>query len=61
LPDSIEAVILEIFENAESLTNSTVWGIVIDLREEQEENAFDSMRLNSESVSNENNESALQN
>jgi hypothetical protein len=24
LPDSIEAVILEIFENAESLTNSTV-------------------------------------
>jgi hypothetical protein len=34
---------------------------VIDLREEQESNAFDSMRVNSESVSNEIDESALQN
>jgi hypothetical protein len=33
---------------------------VIDLREEQESNAFDSMRVNSESVSNEMDESELQ-
>jgi hypothetical protein len=33
---------------------------VIDLREEQNENAFDSMRVNSESVSNEIDESELQ-
>jgi hypothetical protein len=33
---------------------------VIDLREEQEENAFDSMRVNSESVSNEIDESDSQ-
>jgi hypothetical protein len=33
---------------------------VIDLREEQNENAFDSMRVNSESVSNEIDESDLQ-
>jgi hypothetical protein len=33
---------------------------VIDLREEQRENAFDSMRVNSESVSNEIDESELQ-
>jgi hypothetical protein len=33
---------------------------VIDLREEQEENAFDSMRVNSEFVSNEIDESELQ-
>jgi hypothetical protein len=33
---------------------------VIDLREEQGENAFDSMRVNSESVSNEIDESELQ-
>jgi hypothetical protein len=33
---------------------------VIDLREEQEENAFDLMRINSESVSNEIDESGLQ-
>jgi hypothetical protein len=34
---------------------------VIDLREEQKENAFDSMRVNSESISNEIDESELQN
>jgi hypothetical protein len=34
---------------------------VIDLREEQESNAFDPMRVNSESVSNEIDESNLQN
>jgi hypothetical protein len=33
---------------------------VIDLREEQEQNAFDLMRVNSESVSNEIDESDLQ-
>jgi hypothetical protein len=33
---------------------------VIDLREEQEEKAFDSMRVNSESVSNEIDERDLQ-
>jgi hypothetical protein len=33
---------------------------VIDLREEQSENALDSMRVNSESVSNEIDESDLQ-
>jgi hypothetical protein len=33
---------------------------VIDLREEQDENAFDSMRVNSESVSNEIGENELQ-
>jgi hypothetical protein len=33
---------------------------VIDLREEQPSNAFDSMRVNSESVSNEIDESDLQ-
>jgi hypothetical protein len=33
---------------------------VIDLREEQELNAFDSMRVNSESVSNKIDESELQ-
>jgi hypothetical protein len=33
---------------------------VIELREEQEENAFDSMRVNSESVSNEIDESDSQ-
>jgi hypothetical protein len=33
---------------------------VIDLTEEQHENAFDSMRANSESVSNETDESDLQ-
>jgi hypothetical protein len=33
---------------------------VIDLREEHEKNAFDSMRVNSESVSNEINESDMQ-
>jgi hypothetical protein len=33
---------------------------VIDLREEQEENEFDSMRVNSESVSNEIDESDVQ-
>jgi hypothetical protein len=33
---------------------------VTDLREEQDENAFDSMRSNSESVSNEIGESELQ-
>jgi hypothetical protein len=33
---------------------------VIDLREEQESNAFDSIRVNSESVSNEIDESDLQ-
>jgi hypothetical protein len=33
---------------------------VIDLREEQNENAFDSMRVNSESLSNEIDESDLQ-
>jgi hypothetical protein len=33
---------------------------VIDLREEQEENAHDSMRVNSESVSNDIDESELQ-
>jgi hypothetical protein len=33
---------------------------VIDLREEQSENALDSMRVNSESVSNEIDESELQ-
>jgi hypothetical protein len=33
---------------------------VIDLREEQHENAFDSMRVNSESVSNEIDESETQ-
>jgi hypothetical protein len=33
---------------------------VIDLREEQKENASDSMRVNSESVSNETDESDLQ-
>jgi hypothetical protein len=33
---------------------------VIDLREEQKENAFDSMRVNSEFVSNEIDESDLQ-
>jgi hypothetical protein len=33
---------------------------VIDVREEQKENAFDSMRVNSESVSNEIDESELQ-
>jgi hypothetical protein len=34
---------------------------VIDLREEQYRNAFDSMRVNSESVSNEIDESDVQN
>jgi hypothetical protein len=33
---------------------------VIDLREEQDENAFDSMLVNSESISNEIDESELQ-
>jgi hypothetical protein len=33
---------------------------VIDLREEHEKNAFDSMRVNSESVSNEMDESECQ-
>jgi hypothetical protein len=33
---------------------------VIDLREEQEENAFDSIRVNSQSVSNEIDESEFQ-
>jgi hypothetical protein len=33
---------------------------VVDLREEQESNAFDSMCVNSEFVSNENDESDLQ-
>jgi hypothetical protein len=33
---------------------------VIDLREEHDENAFDSMRVNSDSVSNEIDESDLQ-
>jgi hypothetical protein len=33
---------------------------VIDVREEQQENAFDSMRVNSESVSNEIDESDMQ-
>jgi hypothetical protein len=33
---------------------------VIDLREEQDENAFDLMRVNSESISNEIDESDLQ-
>jgi hypothetical protein len=32
---------------------------VIDLREEQKENALDSMRVNSESISNEKDESDL--
>jgi parvulin-like peptidyl-prolyl isomerase len=36
-------------------------GIVIDLREEQNENALDSIHVNSESVSSEINESDLQN
>jgi hypothetical protein len=34
---------------------------VIDLREEQHENAYDSMRVNSESLPNEIDESDLQN
>jgi hypothetical protein len=42
----------EIFEKAEPLIKSTSRGIVIDLRPELE-NAFDSMRLNRESFSNE--------
>jgi hypothetical protein len=40
-------------------TNSRFWGIVIDLREEQKQNAHDSMRVNSDSVSNDIDESEL--
>jgi hypothetical protein len=57
--DSIEIAILETSANAEPSTNTTFRGIVIDLREEPV-NAFDSMHVNSESVSNEIDESELQ-
>ena len=57
--DSIEIAILETPAKVEPSTNSTFWGIVIDLREESV-NAFDSMRVNSEFVSNEIDESDLQ-
>jgi hypothetical protein len=55
-----EAIEIEIFQNAEPSINCTARGIVIDLREEQEENEFDSTRVNSEFVSNEIDESDLQ-
>jgi hypothetical protein len=58
LSDAIEIDILETFENAEPSINRTFRGIVIDLREEYI-NAFDSMCVNSESVSNEIDESEL--
>jgi hypothetical protein len=44
----------------QSHNNSCQRGIGIDLREEQNENASDSMRVNSESRSNEIDESELQ-
>jgi hypothetical protein len=53
LPDSIEIATLEGTVNAEPRMNSTFRGIVIDLREEQEEKVIDSMRINSEFISNE--------
>jgi hypothetical protein len=59
LSEAIKIEICETFENAESAINRTFPGIVIDLREE-EEKAFDSMRINSELVSNEIDESDLQ-
>jgi hypothetical protein len=59
LPESIETKTSGIHENAEPSRTLTYRGIVIDLREEQE-NTFDSMRVNSESISNEIDESDLQ-
>jgi hypothetical protein len=59
LSDAIDIDILEIFKNAEPSINQTYRGIVINLREEQESNAFDSMRGNSEFVSNEIDDSEL--
>jgi hypothetical protein len=59
LLDSIETAILETRENAEPSINSTFCGIVIYARVESV-NAYDSMRVNSESVSNEIDESDLQ-
>jgi hypothetical protein len=52
LSDAIEIDVLEVFENAKPSINWTFWGIVIDLREEQEQNTLDSMCVNSESGSN---------
>jgi hypothetical protein len=58
-PASIEIEIFERFENAEPSIKSTSRGIIIDLRAENE-NAFDSMRRNRESCSNEIDESDWQ-
>jgi hypothetical protein len=63
---NLESVLNEIDESElQELKHSeqriwTWWGLVIDLREEQKENALDSMHVNSESVSNETDESNLQ-
>jgi hypothetical protein len=51
-PASIKIEICEILKNAEPSIKSTSRGIVIDLTPEQE-NAYDSMRLSRESLSNE--------
>jgi hypothetical protein len=60
LSGAIEIDIFETAANAEPSINWTWRGIVIDSREEQYANASDSMRVNSESVSNEIDESELQ-
>jgi hypothetical protein len=60
LPNSIEIAGLEVIANTELSIKSTFWGIVIDLREIQDEKPLSSRRANSEFLSNEIDESDLQ-
>jgi hypothetical protein len=55
----METAILETFEKPEPSTNSTFRGIMIDSREERK-TTFDSMLVNSESLSNESDKNDLQ-
>jgi hypothetical protein len=57
--ESIEIEMPEILENAEPSIKSTYRGTIIDLREDHE-NVFVSMRVNSESISNEIYDSGLE-
>jgi hypothetical protein len=57
---AIESGTFDVVDNVEPSIHRTFRGIVIDLREEQPQNAPDSMRVNSESVSNEIDESDSQ-